>query len=152
MANTNQRKEINSLEEKLKEVKKRYLESEDEEITKSYKNVFLKKHKKIATDKIPTLTSKSTSIAWKQTKYKSSDLKDFNVESLIRPSKISKSYSPELLNELAKKVFNEQIKMKEAFLTGKKMIPYSTLYDRVKLLEGLNFFHLKLNLELIIYT
>ncbi len=136
----------------LEEAKKQYLESENKEIINSYKNVFLKKHKKIAAVKIPKLASTSSSIEWKQTKYKSADLKDFDVESLLRKSKITKSYSNELLNELAKKVFNEEIKMKDAFLAGNKMIPYSTLNDRVKLLEDSIFFHLKLNLKIIIKT
>ena len=47
-------------------------------------------------------------------------------------------------NNYAKKVFNGELKLKEAFLALKKTLPYSTLFDRVKLLKGFNFFIINL--------
>lgn len=54
--------------------------------------------------KIPILASISN--AWASTKYKNSDLKDFDVDSLIRKTEKDKGFSQELLNDFAKKVFN----------------------------------------------
>ena len=123
--NDNQRKEIIILGEKLEEAEKRPLKS---------KNIITA----IAT------TSTKSSNEWAPTKFKSTDLKDFNILTLLPKKTKEKSYSQELLNNYAKKVFNGELKLKEAFLALKKTIPYSTLFDRVKLLKGFNFFIINL--------